>query len=77
MTVYLGSIEQKPSDFKVCKKCGNINWYENEGCIRCNCSSKFDDSNEAVLKWYDDEVKYWEEVEGYSLDEIDNLLIDV
>lgn len=28
-------IINKPNDFKVCKKCFKINWYENLQCISC------------------------------------------
>ena len=25
----------KPADFKVCKECRTINWYENDECVNC------------------------------------------
>jgi ribosomal protein L40E len=31
----IGYILSKPEDFKICLKCGRINWYENEDCLDC------------------------------------------
>ena len=31
-------IVSKPSDYKKCKSCGKVNWYEREECV--NCPSK-------------------------------------
>jgi len=53
----IGRIAGKPSDYKKCKLCGSINWYEREGCI--NCPSKefeefTEDDAEELLKDYED-----------------------
>lgn len=70
----LGDIEGKLSDYKVCEKCGAINWYENEECV-CN-HTKFNNSENAIIEWLELEYKFWED-EGYSEDEADNILVDV
>ena len=44
----LGKIFGKPSDYKICKKCGAINQYENKICV-CDCK-EFDESKEAFNK---------------------------
>jgi len=31
----IGYIEGKISDFKICKDCSEINWYENKECHNC------------------------------------------
>ena len=33
MTV--GYLVSKPHDFKVCRRCGSFNWYENRYCASC------------------------------------------
>jgi len=35
MTHTIGHIAGKNTDFKKCKECGCINWYENESCHNC------------------------------------------
>ena len=74
--VTLDTLVMKPSDFKVCEKCGKINWYENEDCIECG-ENKFNDSKVAVMKWAKDEYDYWMNVEGYTEEEADNVYIEV
>ena len=65
----------KPSDFKICKSCGEVNWYENESCKECG-SERFDDSEKAVRKWVDCEYEYWKKIEGYSEEEADSVLVE-
>jgi uncharacterized protein with PIN domain len=72
----LADILGKPSDFKVCEKCGRINWYENEKCIECN-SEKFDESEKAVIKAVKQEYNYWINIEKYTEEEADNVIVDV
>lgn len=31
----IGRIAGKIIDYKICKECGSINWYENESCVNC------------------------------------------
>jgi len=31
----IGVVIGKPDDYKICKGCGAINWYENEVCHSC------------------------------------------
>lgn len=76
MEVRLDYALQKPSDFKVCKKCGALNWYEYEECFTCGFE-EFDESSDAVSKWVDDEYKYWIETEGLAEEEADGILIEV
>ena len=71
MTYYrVSDIIDNPDDFKKCKSCGAINWYENEECVNCG-GTKFRELNEEDLKnleEYADEVSKdydtaWEDVE--------------
>lgn len=74
MEVRLDQIQFKPSDFKVCKSCNKINWYENEAC---SCGENdFKESEEAVKKAYQDEFDFWI-CEGYSEAEADAILYEV
>jgi uncharacterized OB-fold protein len=34
----LAYVLAKPTDFKICTDCGQLNWYERESC--CNCANK-------------------------------------
>jgi RNA polymerase subunit RPABC4/transcription elongation factor Spt4 len=72
----LVDILQKLNDFKVCKKCGRINWYENENCIECS-SDEFDKSREAVRVAIENEYNYWINIEKYTEEEADNVIVDV
>ena len=72
----LQDILASPIDYKVCKSCGSINWYENEECITCG-AGQFHTQKEAVLKWTEDEYKYWMEENGYSEQEADRIFIEV
>ena len=76
MHTLLSVIACKTSDFKVCKECGCINWYENEECHNCG-GSKFDESKEAVERWVKFEYEFWIKTEGYTEAEADDVLIDV
>lgn len=75
MESQLCGILGKPSDYKICKKCGSINWYENEECV-CN-STDFKESEEDVIKWCNDEYDFWMKEEGYSESEADMVLLDI
>ena len=48
MEVKLDQLYFKPSDFKICKSCKKINWYER---TTCSCGGEnFDESEDAVLR---------------------------
>lgn len=74
MESQLGDIECKLSDYKICKKCGAINWYKNEKCV-CN-HTKFNESEDAVIEWLELEYKFWED-DGYTRADADMIYIDV
>ena len=38
------------NDYKICKECGMINWYERERCIHCK-SSNFNDIGEGITDY--------------------------
>ena len=38
-----GYLVDKPSDFKICKQCSAINWYENDSCVMCNNNEFYTD----------------------------------
>lgn len=48
-------------DFKVCEKCGSLNWYENENCINCNLTS-FRETNNIDLESLNEEINEY----GYN-----------
>lgn len=75
MEVSLDTIERKPDDFKICKKCKNINWYENETCHICN-GKDFDELGKGVLEFIKHE-HYFYGSEGWEDDEIDNIRVEV
>ena len=75
MEFRLDYVVVKPSDFKICKCCGQLNWYENDFCINCGCEN-FDESEESVRKWTQDEYDYWQKEEGLSEEEADGILIN-
>jgi len=65
----------KPTDFKVCEKCGRINWYENESCISCG-GFDFDGRLETVEKAIGAEYGFYVDTEGYSEEEVDAMTFD-
>ena len=75
MEVRLDQICFKPSDFKICKECEKINWYENR---KCSCGSKkFTTSKQAILRAYEKELIFWIKEEGYNKEEADGILQEV
>lgn len=53
----------KPDDYKICRACGNINWYENDVCKELGCSStKFKPLGKRFLKNLD------QEYDGYDIE---------
>ena len=72
----LADILGKPSDFKVCKNCNRVNWYENEECIECG-KNVFDDSKEEVIKNIESEIKFYIETEGYTEGEAEDVITDI
>lgn len=76
MEVNYSKILSKPSDFKICKTCGKINWYENDRCINCK-GKEFNDNKNIVIKYVESDIEFYEE-EGYTEDEIlDNIYCEV
>lgn len=46
----------KPDDYKICRACGNINWYENNFCKENDCvGTKFKPLDKRFLKKLDNE----------------------
>ena len=73
------SVVSKPSDFKICKKCQRLNWYENEECSNPCCNSTesdFDESHEAIEKWVEDEYAFYMDEEGMTEEQVDHILIE-
>ena len=44
------------TDYKICKNCGKINWYENERCVDCG-NGKFRKVKKSDLNWILEELK--------------------
>jgi hypothetical protein len=64
----------KPTDFKMCVECKRPNWYENEYCTHLDCTStKF--RKNGVIGYIKRDYKFYRN-EGYSEEEIDNILIE-
>lgn len=75
MEITLDQIFMKPSDFKICKSCKKINWYENK---LCSCGAKkFNNSETAVQKAYQSELDFWIKEEGCTEQEADNIYYEV
>lgn len=75
MTTQLIRVASKPSDYKICKSCHRLNWYENETCCEFSCGHiEFD--IDLVLGYVKDEYRFYEEEEGYSETEIDDIEIE-
>lgn len=72
--VRLDEVFYRPNNFKICKKCGKINDYDNKRC-ECN-NTKFNRSEKAIMKAYNKELEFWME-EAYSEFEADSILIYV
>ncbi len=73
MEAILTVIVGKKRDYKICRKCGSVNWYEREVCHSC-CESRV--FKPVSQKWIDSEYDFWQNVEGYSEAEADNVLYD-
>lgn len=69
-------IYSKPGDFKVCRHCNRINWYENEICIECG-ETGFVKDEKKVKRRIEDEYKFYKDVEGYTEEEIDEMFTEV
>ena len=80
--IELLTVISKPTDFKICKQCKGLNWYENEECLHCNdrgmeTSSDFNETKEAVNEYLKSEYEFYQEEEGMSESEVDRILVDV
>ena len=76
METTLFNVFSKPNDFKICKKCGALNWYENKECKECG-SKEFKDDKKSILKWANNEFDFWIQKEGYNEEEAINILLNV
>jgi len=73
----LAKIVVKPSDYKLCKECGAINWYENGECINCGEKLGNEAMTEEEMKRFEKrEYGFWKK-EGWTESEIDNLLVEI
>ena len=72
----LSVIFGKLGDYKICKTCNTINYYENEKCHNCE-KAIFDSSRDAVKKYLDSEYHYYMDELGYTEKEVDNIYVDV
>ena len=78
MQVQLIDIFSKQTDFKVCKVCSHINWYENEVCsnLECSCES-FDEQESSVEKAIEKEYQFWMNEERMSEEAADQIYYDL
>ena len=54
----IGRIAGKPDDYKICRSCKTINWYENEECHNClerHFRRMTEKASEQLLKEYDED----------------------
>lgn len=63
----------KPTDFKVCKKCKAINWYENDECHNCN-NKGFTSNEKTIKKWCEKEFGFWIKTNEYTERETEDIL---
>ena len=68
-------IEAKPCDFKICKDCGHINFYEKEQCFYCD-NKDFYKEGLNILEVIKQEIDYYKK-EGYTEEQAYNIFIDV
>ena len=76
----LEKILGKPSDYRMCKLCGNINWYENTSCVFCGdetIESETTMSNEDMSDWITEEIQFWTEIEDYTKEEAYRVMKEV
>ena len=75
--VTLKEISQDPDKYKVCRNCEVVlNLFTNERCFICGMD-EFDESEDAVNAWLEDNYSYWVIEEGYTKERADNILIEV
>jgi len=68
----------KPSDLKVCHKCGLLNWYENEVCRNTVCTcTEFHEDQQNVNLAIQEEYNFYMVEEGMSEEEVDHIYIEV
>ena len=66
MEAQLMQIQAKPQDYKVCRACGRINWYENKECIECG-SDDFSDNVSLVEEYIQEEYRFYtQEYESFE-----------
>ena len=72
MEAQLMQIQAKPQDYKVCRACGRINWYENKECVECG-SDEFSDNvslvEEKIINEYQFYMTEYQDMEGNHLTE--------
>ena len=56
----LGNISDKKEDFKICKECTKLNWYENKCCLECD-STEFNEREEYVKAWTESNFNYFKQ----------------
>jgi len=71
----LTNILGKPNDYKQCKKCNAINWYENIECVECE-NKKFIKNEKKLIKYIQADYNYYLS-EGYTENDIDLIEFDV
>jgi ribosomal protein L40E len=76
MEMSLSQILMKATDYKVCKQCNTVNWYENKQCIDCG-EKDFDDDKLKVMDVVRKEYVYYRETENYTEKEIDDISVRV
>ena len=72
----LNHIMMNPNDFRLCKYCGKINWFENDGCRDCG-KAEFRKLGEGIVAWCKAEYDFWEKIEGLTEEEADAILLEV
>ncbi len=75
METTLEQIIGKKNDFKLCKQCERINWYENKICHCCN-GKEFNDHGKKIIEYVEYDYKFYKKL-GYDEEEIDKILVDI
>jgi len=72
----LSQIQQKPTDYKICKNCKSINWYENQECIGC-MGREFSTNIESTVTVIEQEYSFYIKDMNISEEEADSIYKEV
>lgn len=72
----LGRILGKPNDYKRCRQCGVINWYENKHCHSCQ-HKQFRKPGDGIENYCKTDIEYYTKDKEYTKREAEDILCDI